>query len=290
MNPGSTRRALLTGGSGFLGSHLVRRLRARGWEIHLLQRSPSHDAGSHLYDGSSASVLAAMQAARPEVVFHLASLFLASHAPEQIEELVDSNLLLGTQLLEAMSLCGVSSLVNTGTSWQYFHNRSYSPVNLYAATKQAFESILAYYVEARGFSAITLSLFDTYGPGDPRKKLLPLLLSCLHTGEPLLMSPGEQMLDLVHVDDVCAAYERAAEVVSVMDRGSAVYAVGGSERRSLREVVETLERVAGKSLNVHFGARPYREREVMQLWDGPTLPGWQPLIPLEKGFRALLET
>jgi nucleoside-diphosphate-sugar epimerase len=66
------------------------------------------------------------------------------------------------------------------------------------------------------------------------------------------------------------------------------YAVTGGQRKTLRQVVATLESMAGETLPIQWGARPYRPREVMHLWNGPVLPGWQPEISLEEGFAALL--
>lgn len=214
--PTHSARALVTGATGFLGRHLVRHLHADGWEVAVLTRTQSQSSNapppSFLYTGQTAEVMRAVADFRPDTVFHLASLFLVQHTAEQIEPLISSNVLLGTQLLEAMRAAGVHSLVNAGTAWQNFAGDAYLPVNLYASTKQAFEDILLYYVETGGVRAVTLKLFDSYGPDDTRRKLLRLLLDCLRSGEPLGMSGGEQVLDLVHVDDICRAFLRAAEL------------------------------------------------------------------------------
>ena len=186
-----------------------------------------------------------------------------------------------------MKLAKVTALINTGTSWQNSSGDSYDPVNLYAATKQAFEDILSYYTRAAGIEALTLRLFDSYGPGDKRRKILRLLLECLRTGEPLAMSPGEQVLDLVHVDDICRAFLRAAELLPEKP-ATRVYAVSGGQRRTLRQVVATLEEAAGRRIPVQFGAVPYRKREVMNPWVGPLLPGWEPQVDLLTGFKKLL--
>jgi len=287
-------RALVTGATGFIGRHLVRHLHTAGWEIAVLSRRQSQSTEaptqSFLYTGQTAEVMRAVADFRPDTVFHLASLFLVQHTAEQIEPLISSNVLLGTQLLEAMRDAGIHSLVNAGTAWQNFAGDAYLPVNLYAATKQAFEDILLYYVETGGVRAVTLKLFDSYGPGDTRRKLLTLLLDSLRTGEPLAMSGGEQVLDLVHVDDICRAFLRAAELASDPSQpGNAIYSVSGGQRRTLRAVVETLGQVAGHSLPIVWGARSYREREVMLPWTGPSVPGWQPCISLENGLRSLLD-
>jgi nucleoside-diphosphate-sugar epimerase len=287
-------RALVTGATGFIGRHLVRHLHDAGWEVAVLLRresqSTSATAQSFLYTGKTAEVMRAIADFQPDTVFHLASLFLAQHTAEQIEPLISSNVLLGTQLLEAMRAAGTHSLVNAGTAWQNFAGDAYLPVNLYAATKQAFEDVLLYYLETGAMRAVTLKLFDSYGPGDTRRKLLRLLLDSLRSGEPLAMSGGEQVLDLVQVDDICRAFLRAAELAADPSQpANAVYAVSGGQRRTLRAVVQTLEQVAGRSLPIIWGARTYREREVMLPWAGPSVPGWQPCISLESGLRALLD-
>ena len=300
-NEASTaKRALVTGATGFIGSRLVAHLAQAGWEVAAIGRNASAAKIARAqcpmvyeYSGQTAEVIAAVTDFRPAVVFHLASLFLADHTAEQIEPLVSANILFGTQLLEAIRGAGCTVLVNAGTAWQNFtpeppyDDAAYAPVNLYAATKQAFEEIALYYVQVAGMRMITLRLFDSYGAGDTRRKLLRLLLECLRTGEPLSMSPGEQVLDLVHVDDICRAFLHAAELAG-NETGARVYAVSGGERRTLREVARTLEEAAGATLKLEFGGRPYRAREVMHPWDGPALPGWSPRISLLEGFRSLL--
>lgn len=289
--PAAAPRALLTGATGFIGRHLTQHLQQQGWQIAAIARSANVPSGVQRYNytGATDDVMRALDDFRPDVVFHLASLFLAQHDPAQVEPLVLSNVLFGTQLLEAMRAAGVRRLVNAGTGWQNFAGDEYLPVNLYAATKQAFADILLYYVEASGIRAVTLKLFDSYGPGDNRRKLLRLLLDALRTGEPLAMSGGEQILDLVHIDDICRAFQRAAELTADSSKPcNSVYAVSGGQRRSLREVVSTLQRVADRPVSVAWGARPYREREVMNPWNGPTMPGWSPEISLEDGLRKLL--
>jgi nucleoside-diphosphate-sugar epimerase len=140
----SRRRALITGATGFIGSHLARRLDASGWEVDAVLRSDSgaerlpHAARVHRHDGTTEGMVALVAAAQPDVVFHLASLFIAEHKTADVTRLIESNLLLGTQLAEAMRVHARTRLVNTGTVWQHYDDREYSPSSLYAATKQAF--------------------------------------------------------------------------------------------------------------------------------------------------------
>jgi nucleoside-diphosphate-sugar epimerase len=296
------KRALVTGATGFIGGHLVSHLHRSGWEIAVIAHTASLPAGTasaiktvYGYTGQTGELITAVSDFRPTVVFHLASFFLASHSTEQIEPLIRTNVLLGAQLLEAMSTSDCHVLINAGTTWQNyateepFDSPDFAPVNLYAATKQAFEDIALYYVQTAGLRSITLRLFDSYGPGDTRRKLLRLLLETLKTGQPLSMSPGDQILDLVHVDDICRALIHAANLALELPEFTArVYAISGKQRRTLQQVAATLEEAAGCKLPLQFGQRSHRTREVMRPWDGPDLPGWEPQIKLLDGFRTLL--
>jgi nucleoside-diphosphate-sugar epimerase len=293
MNP-PRRRAIITGSTGFVGSHLTVGLVNAGWGVHRLLRAgleePVPVAGvcDHVWDGSTDMALAIFAETRPDVVVHLASLFLAEHAPEDLEVLVSANLLAGLQVVEAATAAGCRGFVNAGTSWQHFEDAEYDPVCLYAATKQAFEDLLTFYVNARGLRAITLKLFDTYGPGDRRPKLFAALRGAARSGERLAMSPGEQLLDLAYIDDVTRAFVTAAEVVSCGGEGGhRVYALPSGERHSLKDVVAVYESVTGRRVAVDWGGRPYRGREVMTPWQGPSLPGWRAEIDLRRGIELM---
>lgn len=267
------KRALVTGATGFIGSNLVRTLVDTGWQVHALVRPGSvldslKDVQERftfqVYDGSAESMLALMRACRPDMVFHLASLYISEHRPHEITPLVESNITLGSHLAEAMLSSGCKKLVNVGTSWQHYNSEEYRPVNLYAATKQAFEDILSYYHDAHALSCITLKLFDTYGAGDRRRKLIAIIMDAALSGAPIDMSPGEQTVDLSHVSDVVNAMVEAAEFLAAQPSAiNAAYFVSG-ERMTVRELVALVANALQRPVYANFGGRPYRTREVME--------------------------
>jgi nucleoside-diphosphate-sugar epimerase len=290
-------RALVTGATGFIGSHLVRGLIALGDEVAVIVRPSSRLdvlpslATAYPCDDTPESLVKIVAAVKPDIVYHLASLVIPQHVTEDVAQLINSNVLFPTQLLEAMHVSGIRKVINAGTSWQHFEDRDYDPVCLYAATKQAFEAVLDYYVRACGFRAVTLALFDTYGPGDSRPKLFSLLGRVARTGERLPMSPGEQSLDLVYIDDVLDAFIAARErLASAATAGNEVFAVASGRPVRLRDIVTEYEKAVGKHLNIAWGGRPYRPREVMRPWSrGIPVPGWHPRVSLGEGIRRMLD-
>ena len=298
VSPSEGNIALVTGATGFVGSHLARRLVKEGWDVHIIIRVnsviPEHlcdvELSAHVHDGSTECLISIVKEVRPTIVFHLASLFLAQHQPKDIGSLIRSNINFGNQLLEAIVVNNVRYLVNTGTSWQHYHSAEYCPVCLYAATKQAYEAILQFYTSAYDLSAITLKLFDTYGPDDPRKKLFSLLKESALTGSKISLSPGEQFIDLVYISDVVSAFIIAAGrllkgTVSYMED----YAVSSGSAMKLKELVNVFCSEAGLALDIEWGGKPYRRREVMDPWNkGNRLPGWEPKVELVEGIRKII--
>ena len=215
------RRALITGITGFIGSHLARALLHEGWFVVALIRIETLRGGFTAptavlvvpYDGTTESMMDAVLQAKPSVVFHLASLLIGRHTPGQIERLIQSNILMGTQLLEAMVFHGCRSLINTGTSLQNSYGPEYNPSSLYAATKQAFEAIVGYYAKSANLSYLTLNIYSAYGLGDKSARVLNYLIRQLTSSDTLAMSPGNQKLDLIHVEDICAAFLIAEELL-----------------------------------------------------------------------------
>lgn len=293
------RKALVTGGSGYIGSFLLRDLLADHVAVTAVIRPPTSMTAlgtlpalrTVLYDGTTARMLEIISKEKPDVVFHLAAVGGADHTAADLERMIQANVSLGTQVLEGLRQNGCGAFVNTGTFWQHYDgSASYGPTSLYAATKQAFEDILTYYTQAAGVPAITLKLFDVYGPHDIRGRLFTLLYAAQQSGIPLSLSPGEQLLDLVYIDDVIQAYRQAARLLQenpALSGGS--YAVSSGVRHALREAVSVFEQVSGMPVPVVWGGRAYRPREIMVPWKGKSLPGWSPKVPLVQGLRQVLE-
>ncbi|MBX4197920.1 NAD(P)-dependent oxidoreductase [Candidatus Parcubacteria bacterium] len=293
-------KLLVTGATGFIGSHLIKRLVTDNHSVHVLVR-PSTNTDTlkkenvtlHVFNDSVTDLISHMQTEHFDGVIHLASLFLAQHKSEDIKNLIDSNVYFSTAVLEASVKSSIPWFINTGTFWQHYNDAEYSPVNLYAATKQAFEDIAKYYTETSALNFVTIKLSDTFGPNDTRSKIFNLWLKISKSKEPLDMSPGEQILDMSFVDNVIEGY---ATMIELLNKDSEKklkgksFAITSNERMSLKKLAELFEQTTGFKLNINWSKKDYRPREVMIPWSkGQKIPGWKPLVSIKEGIKKLYE-
>lgn len=274
-------RILVTGATGFVGQHLLPYLEKQGHEVYALVR-PSTDGSkvytNHLYvfENDIEHLASYLLENHVDGIIHLASLYIAEHKPEDIKNIVTSNVYLGTAVMEAAVKAGVKWFLNTGTIWQNYNVEPYSdtycPVNLYAASKQAFMDMAKYYTEVSDIKFCTLKLCDTYGANDTRRKIFALFEQIAKTGECLKMSPGEQKLDIVHIDNVVLDFEALAEKLDNGEQLREEYVVSSGRQRSLKEIAKQYEIDHQVILNIEWGGRPYRKREVMVPYIGYQLP------------------
>lgn len=287
---------LITGATGFVGRHLVNEFR-KVHSLHILCRSEKSleelNLPGFLMTDDIYALAAYIKENNIEGVVHLASLYLASHTADQIKDLILSNVFLGTAILEAASRAGtVRWFLNTGSIWQNYmvEGNAYNPVNLYAATKQSFIDIAKYYVETSKIRFCTLKLCDTYGPDDTRKKILKLFKDCSESGELLKMSPGNQLLDILYISDVVDGFRQLVDMLASDDEIEEQYVLSSENQISLKKLASVFEEVSQTKLNIEWGARNYREREVMVPWKGPVLKNWKAKISLREGIELFLHS
>lgn len=288
--PNGTERVLMTGATSFPGRKLAARLHARGIDVHILVRPASDTAGLgdiarvHIHDGSAASMDAIVAIARPDIVIHLATLYLRDHTADDAAPLIDANVTFGTLLLDAMARHGCLRFVTLGTYFQFYGPDEDRPVNLYAATKKAFEAILGYYEDAHGIRAAKLVMFDGYGEGDPRRKLMWTIRNAQRTGEAVALPDRAISLDLIHIDDVVAALEHVMD----SDVAGGPFALSSGRLITIESLVDLFETVGGKQIARIPGGYAVPERNPDTPWRGDPVPGWNPTVALEDGVSRFL--
>ncbi len=292
-------KLLISGATGFIGAHLIKRLQKEKHEVVAIVRPSTTRADlpqkipTYVFNNDVPELIAFMSREKFDGVIHLASLFLAQHKADDLKNLIDSNLFFGTALIEGSTKSNTRWFINTGTFWQHYKNKKYSPVNLYAASKQAFETLAQYYIETTSINFVTIKLSDTFGPGDTRPKIFNLLSKIKASKETLDMSQGEQILDISYIENVIDGYMRMITLLSKKDgdslRGKS-FAISAKKRFTLQELVKVFEKMTGSKLSINWGGRSYRDREVMVPWEkGLPIPGFKPKHSLEDGIRKTLK-
>lgn len=288
-------KAIVTGATEYIGSNLVKRLLDMNMEVHIITDLDSKSDFNikdrlHIfeYNNSTSDIVNYFKEVKADIVFHLAALCIDEHKSEDIHNLIESNIKFGTDILEAMAKSGTKRIINTGTYWQNYIDKDYNPVCLYAATKEAFEKIIEYYVEAENFSAVTLKLFDTYGYNDARNKILNIFKKISNTGESIDMSSGEQFMDLVYIDDIVQSFISAANLTEEYTAQHRKYFVKTGHTIKLKDLANLYETTFNTKLNINWGAKEYRKREVMKPYeDGETLPNWKATLNIEDGLKLM---
>lgn len=279
-------RVLLTGATGFVGQRLCRRLIDNGVQTGIIVRreQPDLNVASFVYDGSYRSVLAAVEEFEPDSIIHLATAY-SSGSNWSPDNLIHANVMLPFFLLEAGVSRG-SRFIAAGSYWQFGNAGEDTALDSYAASKEALEAFSNYYAYRHDAWIAHLYLYGTYGSGDNRGKVIDQVLQAIVSGSRLDLSPGEQKLDLVHVEDVVDAFLVVLDDARLLPGAVHRYGVFSGQPFSLRQLVHLCETWLGVSASVALGGKRYREAELMEpRYPYPRVPGWQPTRTLEQYCR-----
>lgn len=214
----SNMKYAVTGGTGFLGEHLVKRLLNEGHEVNSIVRAGNTTAHRELleaseklsvfeYDGTRDSLISAIEDV--DYVIHLAALFTTRKDEASVKTLMKSNIDYSVNLLSAIDEFNSNTGFASASTFSAFDETgSYKPQSFYAATKHAVEILAA------GFNikATFLRFSDTYGTNDPRTKIMNLVRDAVkEKREFSFQSPADQKINLTHYDDVVDALIEAAK-------------------------------------------------------------------------------
>lgn len=300
-------RALVTGGMGFIGANLTRRLLRDGHDVHLLLR-PGHaswrldairdDVATYESDlGDREELERIVGRIRPEWIFHLAAHGAYSWQTD-IDRIVGTNFLGTLNLVRVCAGSGFAAFVNAGSSSEYGlkdhappETDPLDPNSPYAVAKAAATHACRLIARERGLRIVTLRLYSVYGPFEEPNRLVPtLIVHGLRGNLPPLVDPWVAR-DFVHVDDVVEAFVRSAQRDG--QAVDAVYNVGTGIQTTLKEVADHARAVLPIAAEPQWGTMENRSWDTSVWVSDPRkirdALGWQPTLSFRDGLRATVE-
>ncbi len=303
-----TGRFLVTGGAGYVGSHLVAALLERGLSVTVIDDlSTGHRAavlpGARLVEGDVAdpSVLEPVLADGPwEAVFHFAALSVVGDSMREPVRYLSSNVGTGVRLIEACVRHRVPRFVLSSTAALFGmpdclpidEEARIDPASAYGESKAMLERTLAWADQAHGLRSACLRYFNAAGADaegrlgeahDPETHLIPLVIDAALGRRPEIAvfgrdwptQDGTCIRDYVHVADLADAHLR---VLPVLDHRSAVYNLGNGQGHTVLEVIEAVQRVSGRQVPVRMADRRPGDAAVLVASSARIMreTGWKP--------------
>lgn len=287
-------KVLVTGGSGFIGSHVVDKLRDRGFDVRIFDMIlPTFRKDVEFYQGSLLNPdEISMAMVGVDVVYHLAAIADVKQVYEEPLYSEQINVRGTMNLLHTAARHKIARFVYISTTWVYSGavpnevdetTPLLSPPHLYTATKIAAEYYCLSYSQLYGLPVTILRYGIPYGPRARDGAVVPIFVRKAMAGEPLTIAgDGSQFRKFVYVEDLAEGSVRALQSIGK----NKIYNLDGTEKVTIKQIAETVQKVIGNVKIEYVPARPgdFTGKDVSSLLAKREL-GWEARTPFEEGVR-----
>jgi nucleoside-diphosphate-sugar epimerase len=302
-------RVLVTGATGFIGSHLSRRLVADGAQVHALTSTVSSVYPVRLVDqrdrltlhsgnlNDAGAMAAVVERADPQVVFHLGAYTHVGKSWDRVDECIQTNIHGTVNLLQALTRSRYERFVYTSTSEVYGdvavpfrEDAAVNPLSPYSVSKYAGERFCRMLQRGHGWPVVVVRPFNAYGPAQSPDRVIPEIIVKALRKERLAMTEGRQTREFNYVEDLVDGFVRAALTPGVE---GGVYNIGGGEEISMRDLAGLILELMGDPIVAELGALPNRPTEIWSMRSdvsrGRAELGLAPARPLRQGLEPTIE-
>ncbi len=295
-------KILVTGATGFIGSHIIRYLVEKGCEVYIIHRQESNlwrigDLVSQVqlipYDLLNLAQINNLPEIRFDVCIHSAWYAVPGKylAAQENIDFLNATLALARKLqeLDCQHFIGIGSCFEYDTSFGYLSETSPTkPQHLYSASKLATQTVLEQWAKISGMKFSWLRLFYQYGTFEDQRRLVPAVITSLLQQNPVKLTLGEQIRDFLHIEDVAAAIYTVAEAELL-----GVVNIGSGQPVTVREIAGTIGTILDRSELLEFGAIPYSPSDPKFICANNSRlrqeTNWTPRYTLETGLGETIE-
>ncbi len=301
-------RVLITGGTGFLGHHIVKALLDRKAAVTLLVQPHEKTWRLEAIGGAVETVRAQLtdraaareviRSARPAAIIHLAGMMERRRDLAILDSLMDHHLHSTINVILGADPEVTRLIINTGTSEEYGEQADpfaetlpFDPVSPYSATKAAATVMATYLSKAVDIPVATMRPFITYGPGQMHDTLIPFLIKGVLQKKAVELTEGLQYRDFVYATDLAACYLAAIEKSESLT-GPEIFNIGSGKKERIRDLIETIADILDGHDYLKLGARPMRPGEppsmLADIGKAREILGWEPRVSLHQGLKETI--
>lgn len=293
---------LITGSTGFIGSAVVKEMLARGAQVTVILRPESDTSRLNTLTGyeqlvvsdlRSSDLIGKLKKIKPDALIHCGWRGVGGHDRNEAFQ-ISENLQLTLDTVDLAAASGCSQWIGFGSQAEYGNlncriseEAAVRPTTLYGKAKLAAGIAALALCEARGLEGAWMRVFSTYGPGDSPRWFLPYVILEFLAGRNPEITECEQKWDYLYVDDAAKA---VAETLENSLQG--IFNLGSGSAHPLKEYIEAIRKELGIDTEPLYGAKPYREDQVMHLEADISklteATNWCPEVSIEEGIRELV--
>ena len=267
------KKILLTGSTGFIGSHLLKELSKDNKIITIIRKKIKKNKKKNIIEISFKNydeLNLKLRKIKADIIIHCATHYIKNHTFKDIKKLVESNILFGNIILENVELMKVKKFINFSTIWENYNGEKENSFNLYAAYKKSFSTLIKYYEKRNPkINCYNLLISDTFGKADKRKKIINVIRENYSNNQTTTIVSKNLYLNLLNILDIV----KAVKLIIKKKIRPGMYLLKNKNNFCINNVIKKFNRNAGKKIKIRWKSKRVINEKI---FDIQKLKYWKP--------------